>query len=140
MKTTSTLPATDRAWSRVFFWTGIVTMLPGLQFIAPDALLRVSGLDVGDPAGMFYARHWGLMAMCFGALLVYAARHPAARGPIVLAAAVEKVGLALLVALAWNDPALRGLHGAALFDGLCAIFYVVWLWRAARRPMVSLPG
>jgi hypothetical protein len=89
---------------------------------------------------MFYARHWGLMALCFGGLLVYAARHATARGPIVLAATVEKFGLMLLVALAWGEPALQGLHGAALFDGLCSVFYVIWLWRAGRRPMAAVPG
>jgi len=48
---------------------------------------------------------------------------PGAR-PAVLAAAAEKLGLALLVVLAWNEPALKGLHGAALFDGLCAALYL----------------
>jgi hypothetical protein len=95
----------------------------------PVQMLQVQELDVTDPAGMFYARHWALMAVCFGALLIHASRSAAGRGTVILAAAAEKLGLALLVALAWNEPALHGLHGAAVFDGLCAALYLTWLWR-----------
>jgi hypothetical protein len=122
-------PALSRPWSRLFFWTGVVTMLPALQFLLPVQMLQMQGLDVTDPAGMFYARHWALMAVCFGALLVHASRSALGRGAVILAAATEKLGLALLVALAWQDPALNGLHGAAVFDGLCAALYLTWLWR-----------
>jgi hypothetical protein len=130
--TFATAPALSRHWSRIFFWTGIVTMLSGLQFVLPALTLRFLGVEVADPAGMFFARHWALMALCFGALLVHASRNAPARGALVLAATVEKLGLVLLVALAWNEPALKGLHPAAVFDGLCALLYLVWLWRAAR--------
>ncbi len=117
-------PPLRRRWSRLFFWTGIATMLPGLQFLLPVPVLQLLGIDIADPAGMFYARHWALMAACFGALLV----HASGRGAIVLAAATEKLGVALLVALAWNEPALRALHGAAMFDGLSAALYLTWIW------------
>lgn len=108
-------------------------MLPGLQFVFPAAVLGRLGIEVGDAAGMFYARHWGLMALCVGALLVYAARPGTARGAIVLAAAVEKLGLVLLVAMAWNEPAMQGLRGAAVFDAVFTLLYVRLLWRSARQ-------
>jgi hypothetical protein len=127
-------PTLGRAWSRLFFWTGVITMLPGLQFVLPVQMLQLQGLDVTDPAGMFYARDWALMALCFGALLVHASRSAAGRGTVILAAAVEKLGLALLVALAWNEPGLKGLHGAAVFDGLCAALYLTWLSRQRGKP------
>lgn len=127
-----TAPASDTWRRRLLFWTGIATMLPGLQFVLPTLVLRAMNIDVGDPAGMFYARHWALMAFCIGALLVYAARHPQARPPILLAAVAEKFGLVLLVALAWNEPALAGLRGAAIFDGLCVLLYLPILWRGSR--------
>ena len=60
--------------SRLLFWTGLATMLPGLQFVFPVATPGAPGIEVGDAAGMFYARHWGLMAVCVGALLVGASR------------------------------------------------------------------
>ena len=39
------------------------------------------------------ARHWGLLIFCVGVLLVYAASHPAIRGPAMVLAAIEKVVL-----------------------------------------------
>lgn len=49
------------------------------------------------------------------------------RRPLVYAAAIEKLGLVVMVLLAWNDPALAGMHGAALFDALCVLLYSSWL-------------
>jgi hypothetical protein len=124
---------TSDIWtSRFLFWTGIATMLPGLQFVFPVAVLGQLGINIGDAAGMFYARHWGLMALCVGALLVYASRPVSGRHAIVLAAAVEKLGLVLLVAMAWNEPGMQGLRGAAVFDAFCTLGYVLLLWRAGR--------
>lgn len=121
-------PQLGRQWVRLFFWTGVITMLSGLQFVLPVPTLRLLGIDITDPAGMFYARHWALMAACFGALLISASRHASGRGAVVLVATAEKLGVAFLIALAWNEPALKGLHGAAVFDGLSAALYLVWLW------------
>ena len=124
--------AQDSSRSRILFWTGLATMLAGLQFVFPVQVLQALGIEVGDVAGMFYARHWGLMASCIGALVVYASRPMAARGAILLAAMVEKLGLVLLVAMAWNEPALQGLRGAAVFDAICVLLYMPLLWRGAR--------
>jgi hypothetical protein len=49
------------------------------------------------------------------------------RRPLVCAAAIEKLGLVVMVLLAWNDPALAGMHGAARFDALCVLLYSSWL-------------
>lgn len=128
----------DNKRSKLLLWTGLATLLPGLQFVFPVPVLGALGIDVGDSAAaMFYARHWGLMALCVGALIVHASRPIAARRQIVLAAMAEKLGLALLVALAWNDPALRGLRGAAVFDAACVLLYAQFLWRPARSPSMS---
>ena len=121
----------DNSRSRLLLWTGVATMLPGLQFIFPAMVLGQLGIETSDAAGMFYARHWGLMALCMGALLVYASRPVAARGAIVLAAAVEKFALVVLVAMAWNEPAMQGLRGPAVFDAICTLLYARLLWRRA---------
>jgi hypothetical protein len=123
----------DRHFPRLLAITGVATMLPGLQFIAPTLFLGALGMQAGDSTGIFFARHWGLMVFCFGALLLYAARHPAARRPLVYAAAIEKLGLVVMVLLAWNDPALAGMHGAALFDALCVLLYSGWLLKKPAR-------
>ena len=118
-----------RHFDKILYLTGAVTLTPLLQFFLPSVNLGLSGLVVGDQTGMLFAQHWGLMAACFGALLIFAAARPAFRTPIVLAAMVEKLGLVALIVLAWNSPALAGLHVAAFFDGACVVVYAVYLYQ-----------
>lgn len=118
----------ERHFDKILYLTGLVTFTPLLQYFLPTVNLGLSGLVVGDEVGLLFARHWGLLAACFGALLVYAGARPAVRRPIVLAALVEKLGLVALILMAWNAPALAGLHVAALFDGLCVLLYGAYLW------------
>lgn len=119
----------ERHFDKILYVTGAVTFTPLLQFFFPALNLGFSGLTVGDDTGLLFARHWGLMAACFGALLIFAAARPAVRKPVVWAAMVEKLGLVALIAMAWNTPALAGLHLTALFDGVCVLLYAAWLYR-----------
>lgn len=108
--------------------TGIVTGLVVLQFFFPRPVLRLlSKLAIEDEAGLFFARHWGLLAFVIGGLLVYAADHAEARSPIVLAAAIEKAGLVALVLLQRHKPFTKGLRLAAAFDGICVLVYAAYL-------------
>lgn len=68
----------------------------------PTLNLGLSGLVVGDNTGLLFARHWGLMAACFGALLIFAGARPNFRKPIVLAVLVEKLGLVARIAPTWD--------------------------------------
>ncbi|HTD06159.1 hypothetical protein [Undibacterium sp.] len=119
----------EKAIKIILYVTGIVTMMPGLQFLAPILFLQSSGMQVGDATGLFFARHWGLVVFCLGALLVYVAKRPALRRPVMFAAAIEKLGLVAMVLMSWQDPALKGLHIAAGFDTLCIILYAAYLLR-----------
>lgn len=119
----------ERHIGKILVVTGAVTLTPLLQFFLPALNLSLSGLVVADETGLLFARHWGLMAACFGALLMFAAAHPAVRKPIIIAALVEKLGLVSLIVMAWNNPALAGLHLAALFDGACVLLYGAYLFR-----------
>jgi len=119
-----------RHFDKVLYVTGAVTVTPLLQYFLPALNLGLSGLAVGDEAGLLFARHWGLMAACFGALLIYAALRPAHRNPIVCAAMAEKAGLVVLIIMGWNNPALAGLHVAAVFDGVCVLVYAAYLLRS----------
>ena len=67
------------------------------------------------------------MAFCFGALLIYAAGHREARRPIVIAAAVEKLGMVVLIGLNWNDPLLTGLRPIFFTDGASVLLYGIYL-------------
>lgn len=119
----------QRHFDKILYVTGVVTLTPLLQYFLPTLNLGLSGLVVGDDTGLLFARHWGLMAACFGALLIFAGARPNFRKPIVLAALVEKLGLVALIVLAWNNPALAGLHVAALFDGACVLLYGAYLYQ-----------
>ena len=108
--------------------TGLITGLPIVLFVAPAPGLRLLfKLEIADPAGLFMARHWGLLAFTLGALLVYAAGHPEVRVPVVLAALVEKAGLVALIGSQWSEPHTRGMRLTALFDGACSVVYAAWL-------------
>jgi hypothetical protein len=108
--------------------TGIVTAAVVLQLFFPRPVLRLlSKLSIEDEAGLFFARHWSLLAFVIGGLLVYAADHAEARSPIMLAAAVEKAGLVALVVLQRDRAFTKGLRLAAVFDGACVLIYAAYL-------------
>ena len=108
--------------------TGFVTMLPLLQFLFPAAFLKLlNKIEIRDEAGLFFARHWGMMAFVVGGLLVYAAGHPEARLPIVGASLIEKAALVLLIAINWSKPFGKGFAVTLLFDGACCVVYGLYL-------------
>ena len=108
--------------------TGAITALVVLQFFFPEKILKLlSKVTISDEAGVFYARHWGLLAFSIGALLIYSADHPEARAPIMLFAAIEKVGLVAMVVLHAKRPYTQGMRLAAVFDGSCVLIYAAYL-------------
>jgi hypothetical protein len=114
--------------SIILLVTGIVTALPILQFLAPRPVIKLMyKLEIDDPAGLLFARHWGLMAACFGGLLIYASSHEEVRMPIVAAALLEKAGLVGVIGADWNQTHAKGLRLACVFDAICVILYAVWL-------------
>ena len=114
--------------STILLLTGLVTMLPLLQFLFPAPFLKLlNKIEIRDEAGLFFARHWGMMAFVVGGLLVYAAGHPDARLPIVAAVLIEKAALVLLIALNWTKPFGKGFAVTLLFDGVCCVIYGLYL-------------
>ena len=117
----------DKHFSKILIVTGLITMLPIVMFFFPWAMLNLFGLNVGREAGVPFTKHWGLLAFCFGALLVYSAKHVELRRPIVIAAAIEKIGLCVIIAMAWNEPSLQALRPILFVDGIIVLIYGVWL-------------
>jgi len=112
--------------------TGLITMLPILQFFAPEWMLQQQALAVSDDVGRLFAQHWGLVVFCMGALLVYSATYSVARRPIVTANLIQKLGLVLLLLMNWSNPALQGLHIVAVFDAICVVLYAVYLFGSGK--------
>ncbi len=127
----------QKYFTHILYITGIITMLPLLQYFAPDLVLSLSGLQVGDAVGKLYAQQAGILIFCIGGLLVYAARHPVHRRPAVWAALVEKLGFCALIIMGWNHPALQGLHLVVFFDVTCVLLYGLWLWGATDKAQVA---
>ncbi len=119
----------SRTMPMILLVTGIVTALPVLQFIAPAPALRLLyKLEIRDQAGVFFARHWGLLAAAMGGLLIYASGHPEVRAPIVLAAMLEKAGLVGLISAGWSQPHTRGMKLVFAFDLTCVAVYGAWFF------------
>lgn len=116
----------------ILYVTGAITAAAGLQYLAPvSALKLLSKLSLQEAAGLFYARHWGLLAAVIGGLLCYAASHPAVREPVLVAAMLEKLGLVALIFAQWRMPHTQGMRLTCVFDATCSILYAMML--------VSLP-
>lgn len=108
--------------------TGIITALPILQFFFPVQVLKYfNKLEIHDEAGLFFARHWGLLAFSIGALLVYAAGYPEARAPIMLFALIEKLGMVAFGVMHKNRSYMQGMRVAAVFDAICVLLYATYL-------------
>jgi hypothetical protein len=119
-------------FTAVLYVTGIITAAPLIMFIAPSAGLKaLFKLEIEDEGGRFFARHWGMLCFVFGGLLVWAGAYPNVRTTIVLAALVEKVALVIMIAANWNEPYARGMRLTAVFDTICSLLYVTWLFSAA---------
>jgi hypothetical protein len=115
-------------FAAVLWVTGALTTTPLLQFIAPrQVLARLYRIELTDEAGLFLARHWGMLAACVGGLLMFAAAHPEVRPAVVTAALVEKAGIVVAYALVRHRPFARGLRLVVVFDSACVIVYAVWL-------------
>ena len=113
----------------VVLWvTGAITMTPVLQFLAPrQVLARMYRIELTDEAGLFFARHWGLVAASVGGLLMFAAAHPELRPAVVTAALIEKAGIVVAFAIDRRRPFARGLRLVVVFDSACVVVYAVWL-------------
>lgn len=108
--------------------SGLITAAAGLAaLLSPRLFLRL-GFGDGSAAisTVFFVRHWGVLIIAVGALTVYSAYAPAIRVPVLVAAAVEKFAIGLLVLF---GPLKRtvGMAAIALGDGFFAVLYVAYL-------------
>lgn len=107
--------------------TGIFTTIGGLQFFLPAKLSKLNfGEAPSSDVSMFLARHWGMLVLCFGALLILASKNEAIRQPVMIAAAVEKAALAgnIFVTSLRKHPSALVI---AVADTLMALLYVAYL-------------
>ena len=84
---------------RVMIVSGVLTMTMIYAALAPEAALRSTfGESVSGPVADIVVRNWGALIALVGAMLIYAARRPAAR-PLALA---EQSDFHHVGSLAWR--------------------------------------
>lgn len=111
----------------ILFIIGIATASMIGQYFAPKKVLAFTNITIDDEAGLFYAKHWGMMVFVLGALLIWAAFDEAIRTPIIVAAVLEKLVLVYMVFTNLKTNVGKGLLGAALFDAVSSIVLILYL-------------
>src|SRR5271169_368505 len=108
--------------------SGAITAGGGLAaFLAPHLLLRLGfGVERPESASLFFVRHWGVLILALAALTLYGAYVPSVRTPVLVAGAIGKFSLGLLV---FFGPVKRTseMTAIAIVDGILAVLYLVYL-------------
>lgn len=84
-------------------------------------------MDLPTPESQFFFAHWGLVVFGIGLLLVLAADNEALRVPVMIAAAIEKLGLIGLVMINIKQTFAKAMLPAVVFDTVCVILYTWYL-------------
>ncbi len=108
--------------------SGLMTALGGvIALLNPQFQLRSTyGVETPASIAVFLMRHWGVLILAVGCLIIYSAYDLAIRVPVLIAAIAEKFAIGLLV---FFGPVKRtnGMTVTAIVDGIFAILYVVYL-------------
>jgi len=120
------MPTSPFEW--IIAASGIITAVAGLTaLLAPHLFLRLGFELESAPVSMvFIVRHWGVLLFVVGALIAYSIGTPEIRTPILLAAAVEKLAIGLLLFLG-SVKRTRLMTAVALGDALFAILYIAFI-------------
>lgn len=107
--------------------TGVLTASMLAQFVAPTWVVRQTfGNLPPDPLSKMFARNWGLLLFCIGALLFYSAFHPDLRKPAVILASLEKVGfVGGVFATSLRERRMASIMAAG--DALMVILFLLYL-------------
>jgi hypothetical protein len=108
--------------------SGVITAGGGFAaFLLPHQFLRL-GFEVESSTDsfVFFVRHWGVLIVAVAALIVYGAYTPTIRGPVLVAAAIEKFAVVLLIFFG-PMKRTRAMTAIAIMDGAFATIYVAYL-------------
>jgi hypothetical protein len=108
--------------------SGVVTAGAGLAaLLFPHLFLRLGfGVETPSSSLVFFVRHWGVLIFVVAGLIVYSAYAPTIRGPVLVAAAIEKFAIGLLIFFGPMKPT-SAMTAIAIGDGAFAILYVAYL-------------
>jgi hypothetical protein len=118
---------------RVMIVSGVLTMTMIYAALAPeDALRSTFGESVSGPVADIVVRNWGALIALVGAMLIYAARRPAAR-PLALAVAGASKAIFIALVLSHGGRFLGYQAGIALVGDLVWVTVFAWYFFAVRR-------
>lgn len=101
----------------VLYVCGAVTIVAGLgPAVAPIWWLRFQGMDLSGSLASLLTRHWGVLVVCFGGLLVWAGADSSMRDAVVTVVLVEKIALIALILSQFGKPSFPKLLPAAILD------------------------
>ena len=108
---------------RALLWViAVFTLVAGLVGMLPRKLVcQRLPLDRMDEAGWLFFRHWALLVLLCGLLLVWGALSPSVQPPLLLLVAGEKIGFALIVLRQRHTPLGRALRPGAVADFFAAL-------------------
>jgi hypothetical protein len=113
-------------------WILVISGIPAAAagfaaLLFPQLVLgQVFGSMDANPITIFFTRHWGALLFVVCSLTVYAALFPDTRGPILTAAAIEKLIIFILIFFGKlaRTPAMATI---AIVDGLLAVVFTLYL-------------
>jgi hypothetical protein len=78
--------------------SGLITAGGAVAALLFPYLFLRPGFNVESPASsaVFFVRHWGVLILAVGVLIVYSAHAPIVRTPVLVTAAIEKFAMGLL--------------------------------------------
>ena len=122
---------------RIMIVSGVLTMTMIYAALAPEAALRSTfGESVSGPVADIVVRNWGALVALVGAMLIYAARRPAAR-PLALAVAGASKAIFISLVLSHGGRFLGYQAGIAVVVDLAWVVVFVLYFLALRRQAVS---
>lgn len=122
---------------RVMMVSGVLTMTMIYAAFAPEAALRSTfGESMSGPVADIVVRNWGVLIALVGAMLIYAARRPAAR-PLALAVAGTSKAIFIALVLSHGGRFLGYQAGIAVVVDLVWVVVFALYFLAVRRQTVD---
>jgi len=113
----------------ILYVTGIITTSMLVVFISPrlyfEKMLHVK-VAYGDLPELI-ERHWGLTTFITGLLLIWAGCDPAIRKPVLACVALNKGVFVGMLLLDYKKEYVRPFIPTIIFDGACAVIYIIYL-------------
>jgi hypothetical protein len=114
-------------------------MLPGLMAVKPElGLHQLFQLNLVSEHTIV-VQHWGYMIFLVGLLMVISAFKANLVFPVMLYATLEKAGMVFLCITHNDQPWAAGFRQAAVVDGICVLYAVIYFYSLQKDPVAAEP-